>query len=54
MAVTGVNNNTFYTNYYTETRRKNTTDQQSAGKTYHSVSEYKDYLTKKYDCLKST
>ena len=54
MAVTGVNNNTFYTNYYTETRRKNTTDQQSAGKTYRSVSEYKDYLTKKYDCLKST
>ncbi len=54
MAVTGVNNNTFYTNYYTETRRKNTTDQQSAGKTCRSVSEYKDYLTKKYDCLKST
>jgi hypothetical protein len=54
MAVTGVNNNTFYANYYTETRRKNTTSQQPAGKTYRSVSEYKDYLTKKYDCLKST
>ena len=54
MAVTGVNNNTFYTNYYTETKRKNTTDQQSTGKTCRSVSEYKDYLTKKYDCLKST
>lgn len=54
MAVTGVNNNIFYTNYYTETKRKNTTGQQPAGKTYRSVSEYKDYLTKKYDCLKST
>ncbi|MDE7476538.1 MAG: hypothetical protein K2M91_01075 [Lachnospiraceae bacterium] len=61
MAITGVNNDTLYTNYYTGTiqkdrseNTKNTTDQQAAGKTYSNTREYRNYLTEKYDCLKSS
>lgn len=61
MAITGVNNYTSYTNYYTGTKTKdrsenakNVTDQQAAGKTYHNTRDYRNYLTEKYDCLKSS
>ncbi|MDE6364873.1 MAG: DUF1682 domain-containing protein [Lachnospiraceae bacterium] len=61
MAITGVNNYTMYANYYTQTKpkdgsenAKNATEQQSAEKTYSNTREYRNYLTQKYNCLKST
>lgn len=61
MAITGANDYTSYTNYYTETKQKdgcentkNTTDKQTAAKTYNNTREYRNYLTQKYNCLKST
>ncbi|MDE7272337.1 MAG: hypothetical protein K2N95_04630 [Lachnospiraceae bacterium] len=61
MAITGVNNDTSYANYYTGTKpkdrsenAKNTTEQQTAEKTYSNTREYRNYLTEKYNCLKST
>lgn len=33
---------------------KNSTDEQTAGKTYSSAREYRTYLTQKYNCLKSS
>ncbi|MDE7430487.1 MAG: DUF1682 domain-containing protein [Lachnospiraceae bacterium] len=61
MAITGVNNYTTYANYYAGTKpkdssenAKNTTDQQAAEKTYSNTREYRNYLTEKYDCLKSS
>ena len=61
MAITGVNNYTTYANYYTQTKpkdssenTKNATDQQAAEKTYSNTREYRNYLTQKYNCLKST
>lgn len=60
MAITGVNNNTLYTNYYADTKQKsslepakNEANQQAAGKTYSSAREYGAYLAEKYECLKS-
>ena len=58
MAITGVKYDTTYINYYTETKQKdhseNTTDKQTAAKTYSNTREYRNYLTQKYNCLKST
>lgn len=61
MAITDVNNYASYTNYYTDTKQKsssqiekNTMDKQSMSKTYSNTREYRDYLTEKYDCLKSS
>ncbi len=61
MAITGVNNYTTYANYYTQTKPKNSSEnaknaaeQQSAEKTYSNTREYRNYLTQKYNCLKST
>ena len=58
MAVTGVNNYTDYTNYYTDTKKvsegtQKTADKQKTDKTYRSSREYKNYLTDKYECLTS-
>lgn len=52
MAITGVNSDATYTNYYTIL--ENTTDKQTAAKTYSNTREYRNYLTQKYNCLKST
>lgn len=52
MAITGVNNDATYTNYYTIL--ENTTDKQTVAKTYSNTREYRNYLTQKYNCLKST
>ena len=61
MAITGVNNYTTYANYYTQKKPKdssenanNATEQQTAEKTYSNTREYRNYLTEKYKCLKST
>lgn len=58
MAITGVNQYTTYANYYTQTKPKdsseNATEQQTAEKTYSNTREYSNYLTEKYECLKST
>lgn len=61
MAITGVSNYATYTNYYTDTAQKsssetskNKTETQATRKTYSNASEYRTYLTKKYDCLKSS
>ncbi len=61
MAITGVNNYTTYANYYTQTKpkdssenAKNPTEQQTAEKTHSNTREYRNYLTEKYKCLKST
>ena len=61
MAVTGVSNHATYTNYYTDTAQKsssetskNKTETQATRKTYSNAREYRTYLTKKYDCLKSS
>lgn len=61
MAITGVNNYTTFANYYTQTKpkdssenAKNATEQQTAEKTYSNTREYRNYLTEKYKCLKST
>lgn len=61
MAITGINNYTTYANYYTQTKPKNSSEnaknaaeQQSAEKTYSNTREYRNYLTQKYNCLKST
>lgn len=48
MAIIGVNNYSSYTNYNSKHIRKQDTD-----KTYSSTREYKNYLTEKYDCLRS-
>ena len=58
MAVTGVNNYTDYTNYYTDTKKvseetQKTADKQKTDKNYSSSREYKNYLTEKYECLTS-
>ena len=57
MAVIGVNNNTTYTDYSTETKKNSvadvTADKQKTEKSYSNSREYKDYLTEKYDCLRS-
>lgn len=34
--------------------QKNKTETQATRKTYSNASEYRTYLTKKYDCLKSS
>ena len=58
MAITGVNQYTTYASYYTQTKPKdsseNATEQQTAEKTYSNTREYSNYLTEKYECLKST
>jgi hypothetical protein len=61
MAIAEVSNYAAYTNYYTNTKQKsssevakNTTDKQITSGTYSSVREYRTYLTEKYDCLKSS
>lgn len=61
MAITGVSNYATYTNYYTDTAQKsssetskNKTETQATRKTYSNAHEYRTYLTKKYDCLKSS
>ncbi len=61
MAITGVNQYTTYANYYTQTKpkdssenTKNATEQQTAEKTYSNTREYRNDLTEKYKCLKST
>ena len=61
MAITGVNNYTTYANYYTQKKpkdssenAKNATEQQTAEKTHSNTREYRNYLTEKYKCLKST
>ena len=61
MAITGVNQYTTYANYYTQTKSKdssentkNATEQQTAEKTYSNTREYRNDLTEKYKCLKST
>ena len=61
MAITGVNNYTTYANYYTQKKPKdssenanNATEQQTAEKTHSNTREYRNYLTEKYKCLKST
>lgn len=58
MAVTGVNNYTDYTNYYTDIKKvsegtQKTADKQKTDKNYSSSREYKNYLTEKYECLTS-
>lgn len=58
MAVTGVNNYTDYTNYYTDTKKvsegtQKTADKQKTDKSHSSSREYKNYLTEKYECLTS-
>lgn len=46
-----------YTDYSTETKKNSvadvTADKQKTEKSYSNTREYKDYLTEKYDCLKS-
>ena len=46
-----------YTDYSTETKKNSsvevTADKQKAAKLYGNSSEYKNYLTEKYDCLRS-
>lgn len=61
MAITGVNQYATYANYYTQTKpkdssenTKNATEQQTAEKTYSNTREYRNDLTEKYKCLKST
>lgn len=61
MAITGVSQYTTYANYYTQTKSKdssenakNATEQQTAEKTYSNTREYRNDLTEKYKCLKST
>ncbi len=61
MAIAGVSQYTTYANYYTQTKSKdssenakNATEQQTAEKTYSNTREYRNYLTEKYKCLKST
>ncbi len=58
MAITGVNQYATYASYYTQTKPKdsseNATEQQTAEKTYSNTREYSNYLTEKYECLKST
>lgn len=61
MAIAGVSQYTTYANYYTQTKpkdssenTKNATEQQTAEKTYSNTREYSNYLTEKYECLKST
>ena len=61
MAIAGVSQYTTYANYYTQTKpkdssenAKNATEQQTAEKTYSNTREYRNYLTEKYKCLKST
>ena len=61
MAITGVNDYTSYTNYYTDTKQKGSSesakkaaDNQAAEKTYSNTREYREYLTEKYDCLKNS
>ena len=53
MSVTGVNNTT-YTDYSTETKKNSVaSDKLKSEKLYSNSREYKDYLTEKYDCLRS-
>ncbi len=61
MAITGVNDYTSYTNYYTDTKQKSgsesakkAADNQATEKTYSNTREYREYLTEKYDCLKNS
>ena len=61
MAIAGVSQYTTYANYYTQTKSKdssenakNATEQQTAEKTYSNTREYRNDLTEKYKCLKST
>ncbi|MCM1047657.1 MAG: DUF6033 family protein [Clostridiales bacterium] len=61
MAITGVNDYTSYTNYYTDTNQKGSSesakkvaDNQATEKTYSNTREYREYLTEKYDCLKNS
>jgi prefoldin subunit 5 len=61
MAITGVNDYTSYTNYYTDTKQKGSSesakkaaDNQAAEKTYSNTREYRGYLTEKYDCLRNS
>ena len=43
-----------YTDYSAETKKNNVTaDKQKSEKLYSNSREYKDYLTEKYDCLRS-
>ena len=46
-----------YTDYSTETKKNSvadvTADKQKTEKSYSNTREYKDYLTEKYDCLRS-
>ena len=43
-----------YTDYATETKKNSVaTDKQKSEKLYSNSREYKDYLTEKYDCLRS-
>lgn len=57
MSVIGVNNNTTYTDYSTETKKNGAVDaaadKQKSEKLYSNSREYKDYLREKYDCLRS-
>ena len=55
MAITGVSNYATYTAQKSSSETsKNKTETQATRKTYSNASEYRTYLTKKYDCLKSS
>jgi hypothetical protein len=60
MSITRVNDYTSYTNYYTDTKQKGSSesakkaaDNQAAEKTYSNTREYREYLMEKYDCLRN-
>ena len=49
MAVTGIETYASYTNRYGDTQNAGN----KTGRTYKNAHEYKNYLTQKYDCLRS-
>ena len=49
MAVTGIGTYSSYTNSYGNTQNAGN----KTGRTYKNAHEYKNYLTQKYDCLRS-
>ena len=49
MAVTGIGTYASYTNSYGNTQNAGN----KTGRTYKNAHEYKNYLTQKYDCLRS-